>query len=124
MTDPRQVLGAAAEAFVAQWFEARGYEVLARNWLARGGELDVVLRRADLVVFVEVRSVSRRWLASPTVSVTPRKQARVATAADQFLRTHRLDPGRIRFDVAGVMPDGGQWRLELVENAFVPAWGF
>ncbi|MCA9543063.1 MAG: YraN family protein [Myxococcales bacterium] len=109
---------------MADWFARRGYRILARNWMARGGELDLVVARGDVVAFVEVRSVSRRWLASPTVTVTPRKQARVAAAADQYLRANGLDPARIRFDVAGVVQDRGDWLLELVENAFVPAWSF
>ncbi len=124
MTDARQALGAAGEAFVAEWFERSGFTVVAKNWYARGGELDLVVERGELLVFVEVRSVSTQWLRSPTVTVNTAKQARVARAADQFLQQRGLAPAQIRFDVAGVTRRGRRWVLELVENAFVPPWSF
>ena len=120
----RASLGAAGEAFVAQWFERAGYEVLARNWSCRVGELDLVVRSKSVLVFVEVRTVSTQWLASPTVSIRPAKQARVARAADAWIRSTGATPGLIRFDVAGVLARRGELTLEHIQDAFVPPWAY
>jgi putative endonuclease len=120
----RAELGAAGEAYVAAWFEGEGYEVHDRNWSCRVGELDMVVSRVGVLVFVEVRTVSTRWLASPTVTIQPAKQARIARAADAWLQAAGLQPTHIRFDVVGVFSGGKRFSLEHIEDAFVPPWAF
>lgn len=120
----RAELGARAEALVARHFEERGFHVEARNWSCKGGELDLVVARDRLVVFVEVRSVSTGWAGSPTLTVGPAKQRRVGRAADLYLRRREAPADTIRFDVVGVRFGLGRPRLEHIENAFVPDWGF
>lgn len=60
MTRARRALGSAGEDLAAAEYERRGYEVLARNWRCREGELDLVLRSGATVVFCEVKA-GRRW---------------------------------------------------------------
>lgn len=125
MTDRRAATGQSAEAVVAAFFERAGFTVEARNWRCRVGELDLVVRRADLLVVVEVRSVTTTHLASPTLTVDRTKQAKVARAADAYLRQRRGQaPSDLRFDVVGVtfLPD--DTRVEHHPNAFVPPWSF
>ncbi len=115
----RQRRGAAAERRVAKLYEAEGYRVEARNWSCRGGELDLVLRREEVLVFVEVRSRSTEFLSSPTITVGLSKQRRVARAADAYLR-RVATAEQIRFDVVGVSRRG----VERIENAFAPPWAY
>ncbi len=125
MTDRRAATGQSAEVVVAAFFERAGFVVEARNWRCRVGELYVVARSGDLLVIVEVRSVTTRHLASPTLTVDAEKQAKVARAADVYLRQRRGEPPRdVRFDVVGVtfLPD--DTRVEHHPNAFVPPWSF
>ena len=56
MTDRRRALGASGEDLVASWYRARGYQVLARNWRCREGELDLVLGEGRMFVFCEVKT--------------------------------------------------------------------
>ncbi len=122
--DPRKATGQSGESAVCRWLEARGYEVEARNWRCRTGELDIVAVRGDLIAFVEVRSVTTDFVGSPTVTVLPAKQARVARAADAYLQARARWPERIRFDVAGVRIDGDVATVDYLENAFVPHVAF
>jgi putative endonuclease len=125
VSDARAALGAAGEQAAARHLEAAGYAIETRNWRCAVGELDLVaVRGDDLLVFVEVRTVGTDFLASPVLSVGPGKQRRVARAADAYLRQRPGVPERIRFDVIGVRDEGGQPRIEHVENAFVPSWAF
>ena len=124
MKDPRRSRGAEGEALVAAWYTERGDEVLERNWSCRGGELDLVVRSGETLVFVEVRSVTTAWLDSPLRTVDRAKQVRIARAAEAWLRRSRRVADTIRFDVVGVVTVGGVPTLEVVEDAFVPPWAF
>lgn len=126
MTDARAQVGRAGEAAAAEHFLGLGYRVLDRNWQCLPiGELDLVVSLGPVLVFVEVRSVTTRYLASPTLTVQPAKQQRVARAADRYLRSYRGRWDSVRFDLVGVeLKFGRVLRLEHIENAFVPEWAF
>ncbi len=111
--DPQR-LGAYGESLVAQWYEQRGYVVLARNWRCREGELDLVLGRGSLVVICEVKTRSSERFGSPFEAVGPAKQRRLRRLGARWLS--ESCPGRVevRFDVAGVV---GR-RVEVIEQAF------
>jgi len=92
--------GALGEEAAAAYLEGLGWTVLARNYRTRRGEIDLVVRRADEVAFVEVKS----WRSIPREdlgrSIGPRKRFRIARAALQFLAGRKDLAGvRVRFDV-------------------------
>ena len=88
---------------MARWYEARGYEVLARNWRVRAGELDLVVARAEVVVFCEVKSRSGDAFGQPFEAVTPAKQARLRRLAMRWLQECGRTWPSLRFDVASVV---------------------
>lgn len=110
----RRNVGAEVERRVAVYFEQCGYEVVDRNFLVRGGELDLVLRNGEVLVFCEVRSrAGNRW-GTPAESIGPRKIRRVVLAARHWLARHGDGGLDLRFDVVSVVgPD-----LEHLEGAF------
>jgi len=100
---------------VAEWYSARGFEVVARNWRSRQGEIDLVARRAGLLVFCEVKTRASTAFGAPFEAVTRAKQARLRRLAAEWLRgaprTGRYD---LRFDVASVLGPS----IEVLEGAF------
>jgi putative endonuclease len=119
--DPRRSLGAAGELAAAQWYEARGWTVLDRNWRVREGELDLVLARDATVVFCEVKTRRSNRFGAPVEAVTPRKQQRLRHLAASWLAQRRERGGvaaaALRFDVASVEPDGhGGFTVDVVEG--------
>ena len=117
--DDRSRRGRAIEERVADWLSGRGFVVLDRNFRTRGGEIDIVAREGDTVVFVEVRSRRAGSPWSPEASVGPRKQARLARAAAAWLRRHGGADRPCRFDVIAVRVDGDRLRIHHVRGAFV-----
>ncbi len=116
MTAARRALGARGEAAVAAWYEARGYEVVARNWRCREGEIDLIMRLAGTYVFCEVKTRSSTAFGSPLEAVTREKQMRLRRLAARWLEFDAPRPAReIRFDVASVL---GPKAIEVVEAAF------
>lgn len=113
-SDRRRALGSAGEEAAARWYAAQGYEVLARNWRCRTGEIDLVLRRGDTVVVCEVKTRTSAAYGLPAEAVTPAKQRRLRALAREWLTATGVRALRIRFDVVAVL--GG--RLEVIEGAF------
>ncbi len=117
--DPRRALGARAERLAADELERRGCRVIDRNYRYRGGELDLVLRDGETLVFVEVRARRSAEYGSPFETVGREKQRRVARAAEHWLVTHGLTRAFARFDVVSVLlPADGPPQVEVFTNAF------
>ena len=115
MPDPRRALGAEGEEQAAAWYEARGYEVLARNWTCREGELDLVVRNGRMYVFCEVKTRGSDAFGAPAEAVNRAKQMRLRRLAARWLEDDAPARAReIRFDVAAVL--GGE--IEVLEGAF------
>jgi putative endonuclease len=104
---PAQLAGGDAEERAAAYLAARGLVIVARNYCTRLGEIDLVARDGEVLVFVEVRMRSDGGFGGALESVTPGKQRRIAAAAGQYLaRIPRPPP--CRFDVLAV--DAGEIR--------------
>ena len=115
MTQARRALGASGEQAAADWYEQNGYEVVARNWRCREGELDLVVRRGRTFVFCEVKSRTSVAFGAPVEAVTRTKQTRLRHLAARWLADHAgVRAMEIRFDVASVL--AGQ--VEIVQGAF------
>jgi putative endonuclease len=133
-SDPRRTLGAKGERLAAQHLEARGFEVIARNFRTRFGELDVVARDERFLVFCEVKTRIARGVPAPGgsagsggmpgtgagaggmpvnplgpfASIGPRKQRQVRAIAREWLAQGALEgprPPEIRFDAIGISFD-------------------
>jgi len=127
MTDPRRRLGARGEELAARHLEARGFEIVERNFRTRYGELDIVARDPRALVFCEVKTrivrLSTRELLGPFAAIGTRKQRQVRAMAREWLAHARLEgarPPELRFDAVGVSFDGtGRLlALEHLEGAF------
>ncbi|MCB9382153.1 MAG: YraN family protein [Acidimicrobiaceae bacterium] len=111
---PAQARGRFGEDLAARWYVRHGYEIVARNWRCPTGELDVVARRGDVLVFCEVKARATAGFDGPAAAVDHRKQRRVRAVAAAWLTAHRPGAVEIRFDVAAVT--GG--RIVVIEAAF------
>jgi putative endonuclease len=89
--------GAAAEALAASFLQARGLEIVARNYRCRGGEIDLVARDGSTLVFVEVRLRRGSAFGGAAASITAAKRRRLAHAARHYLARLGREPP-CRFD--------------------------
>src|SRR5262245_15352113 len=114
VTQVRRSLGASGEEAVAEWYVARGYEVVARNWRCKDGELDLIVRQGRTFVFCEVKTRTSDLFGVPAESVNRQKQVRVRHLAARWLEDAPMRPIGIRFDVASVLAG----EIEVLEGAF------
>ena len=107
-----------AEDLVASTYQRDGYEIVARNWHCREGELDIVAvlqeSKDKIIVVVEVRARASNYYGSALESVTPAKQKKLRSAAKKFLAKQSINYSAVRFDVASVMGV----KIEIVRDAF------
>lgn len=108
----RRELGDYGERLAARYLAERGLTVLERNWRCAHGELDLVAREGDCLVFCEVKTRRSQRFGAPVEAVTPRKAARLRRLAAAWLREHDERGERIRIDVIGILrPAQGPARL-------------
>lgn len=111
----RRQTGALAENTAAAFLESQGFTIVARNFLRRMGELDIVARQDDLLVIAEVRTRASDRYGGAAASIGRHKQRRIAAAAALFLQQHReFSACRARYDVL-IVRDG---RVEWIKHAF------
>ena len=101
--DPRRALGEYGERLAERYLTDRGLTVVDRNWRCARGELDLVLRDGDCLVFCEVKTRRTERFGSPVEAVHPRKAARLRRLVSAWLQDHDEHPARIRIDVIGIL---------------------
>jgi len=107
----------------ARWLERKGYEIVWRNFLCRGGELDIIARRKDMLVFVEVKTRDNTRFGSPAEAVDAKKRRRMVLAANVFLLRYGNSPPVCRFDVIEVESGrNGAEEVSHIPDAFRPGW--
>jgi len=106
--------GVAAENRIAQDYERRGFALARRRWRGKGGEIDLILRDGDGLIFVEVKQA--RDFDRAAQSLSARQMQRIYLAAEEFLGSEPAGTlTETRFDVALVDAQG---QTRIIENAF------
>ncbi len=84
----RQSLGHLGESIAAAYLEKKGYTILDRNLRTPYGEIDLVARHAESIIFIEVKTRASKSLGPPEISITPRKAEHMRSAAEYYIQQH------------------------------------
>ena len=114
---PKQLTGKKGENLAAYFLQAAGYQVLHRNWRSGRAEIDLIVQRDDLLVFVEVKARNRVDFGYPEQFVSPQQARRIVKAADAYLFEQPW-PGDVRFDIVAIELSHTQPRIAHFEDAF------
>ena len=115
----KQETGKRGEQIACKALEKKGYRILERNYHCRYGEIDLIARHRDYIVFVEVRSKTGHSFGSPEESITAAKKKKLIQTALDYISNHRDVPENWRIDFVAVEidPAGSQpSRVEIMEN--------
>lgn len=115
----REAVGGYGERVAARHLTDDGMEILDRNWRCRDGEIDIVARDLDALVFCEVKTRRTTTYGTPAEAVVAGKARRLRRLAGAWLAAHDMHAPQIRFDVIGVVPrqSGAAW-VEHLRGAF------
>ena len=111
----RRGIGGKYEELAAAYLKEQGFQVIEQNYHCRMGEIDLIAREHEYLVFVEVKYRENQKGGGPLAAVNYRKQRRISRVARYYLVTklHTVDIP-CRFDVVGITPDG----IEHLRAAF------
>jgi len=117
---PRQGAGRRFERASAALLASHGLTIVTQNYRCRAGEIDIIAREQEVLVFVEVRARGNLRYASAAASVDARKQRRLQATAAHFLLQFRGSPPACRFDVITWQRSGpeGRWQPQWIRRAF------
>jgi putative endonuclease len=119
--DHRQAVGRRGEAAARGFLERRGIRILAENFACAAGEIDLVGREGNTLLFIEVKTRTSDAYGPPHLAVHRQKQRQIVRAAQWYLAERRMPDVGCRFDVLAVTfaKDGGVTpRIEWVQDAF------
>ena len=110
--------GRVGEDDAVRWLAAHGFEIVERNVVNHGGEIDVVAKEGATLCFIEIKARDGKLYGPAIAAVTPGKQRRLSRAASLYIAVRGLHRLPARFDVLGLDREGNGWRYTLVRNAF------
>jgi putative endonuclease len=115
----RKETGILGEKLAKDFLKKRGYRIIETNYRCRQGEIDIVARQKDCLVFIEVRTKSTHSYGSPEESITPAKRAKMRSTAEYYRQSHKdlLESWRIDFVAVELDAQGKPTRVEIIENA-------
>ena len=113
----KQKTGRAGEQFVSSYLEQDGFTILARNYQTRLGEIDIIAQKDDVIAFVEVKTRYNEYFHI-TQTITKSKQSKIVKTAKHFVLRSGIIDKVLRFDVAIVTQQDGQWQISYLPNAF------
>jgi putative endonuclease len=115
----RRNTGILGENLAKDFLKKRGYRILEANYRCPQGEIDLVARHKDYLVFIEVRTKRSQEFGTPEESITLTKKERLRAVASHYQQTHSNLPQLWRIDVVAIELDrkGKPSRMELIENA-------
>ncbi len=114
----RLSLGRLGELLAGAFLKNKGYIILEKNWRTPYGEIDLVARQAESVVFVEVKTRSSQTLGPPEISITPRKAGHMRSAAEYYIQQHPDVQADWRIDLITIQlqPDQAPAMIDHFEN--------
>ncbi len=115
----RRDTGILGEKLAGDFLKKRGYHIVETNYRCPEGEVDIIARHKDSLVFIEVRTKRSREFGSPEESITPAKKEKLRTVAARYREAHDNLPPSWRIDMVAVELNqkGKPSRIELIENA-------
>jgi putative endonuclease len=115
--------GRAGEKIAADYLERHGYTILEKNWRGTGEmkspEIDIVARKDNVIVFVEVKTCSTSKFGPPETWITERKRRRLTEAGQIYQAVHPAEQCGFRFDAIAIDRRGGTAKLRHIKNAFL-----
>ena len=115
----RQDTGRLVENLAGNFLKERGYHILETNYRCPHGEIDIIARHEDCLIFIEVRTKTSLEFGSPEESITPTKKERLKAVAAHYRQTHNDLPPSWHIDFVAVELNQKRQpsRIELIENA-------
>jgi len=122
MLNKQQIFGKKSETEAVKHLRKLGYKIIEQNFKTKIGEIDIIARDKDALVFVEVKARNSFKFGNPKLAVTSKKQRKISMVALQYLKSIKKSNVKARFDVVAVIKDKNKYNVEIIKNAFELAY--
>ena len=112
-------LGKLGEEIAVHYLIGKGYEIVERNWHNIHKEIDIIAKKGQELVVVEVKTRQSDEFGEPDKAVTRQKQSRLISAANAYIVKNKLDVST-RFDIISIVFREDNPNIEHIEDAFLP----
>jgi len=116
-------LGKKGEEKALRFLKKRGYRIVEKNYVCKMGEMDIIAREKDTLVFIEVKTRSSTEFGPPQLAVNSAKQRQLSKVALNYLKEKHLEDVKARFDVVAILLEQKREEIELIKDAFDLQWG-
>lgn len=118
----RKELGKKGEEIALRFLKKRGYRIIERNYVCKMGEMDIIAKEKDTLVFVEVKARTSTTFGPPQLAVNSSKQRQLSKVALNFLKEKQIEDMKARFDVVAILLGPKGEEVELIRDAFDLKW--
>jgi len=124
MLNNNQKFGEKSESIASGYLEKKmGYKILEKNYRTKAGEIDIIAKDGNTIVFIEVKARRSLHYGSSRNAVTFDKQKKISMLALYYLKTKKLSNAKARFDVVAINFSKKVTEIEVIKNAFDLAYG-
>jgi len=125
LSDTRITLGKLGEDIATAHLKKNGLQIITRNYRQKSGEIDIIARDGEWLVFIEVKTRKSLRYGQPFEAVTPKKQTQIGRVALDYMTRNKLLDQAVRFDVISIIVNrDGKADIEHLPNCFEPVIGF
>jgi len=114
----KKELGKEGEEIAIRFLKKNGYKIIERNYVCKMGEMDIIAREKDTLVFVEVKTRTSTAFGPPQLAVNSAKQRQLSKVALYFLKEKQLEDMKARFDVVAILLLPERPDVQIIKNAF------
>ncbi len=114
----KKELGKKGEEIALRFLKKKGYRLIEKNYVCKMGEMDIIAKEKDTLVFIEVKTRTSTEFGPPQLAVNSRKQRQLSKVALNYLNEKRLKDVKARFDVVSVRYSQNEPELDLIKDAF------
>lgn len=114
MKQNKRTIGTEHERIAGTYLEQQGYEILSYNFYTRVGEIDIIAKHKEYLVFVEVKYRKNASSGHPLEAVSIQKQKKISKCAMYYMKAQGVEYMPVRFDVVGILGE----EITLIQNAF------
>ncbi|WP_299124454.1 YraN family protein [uncultured Tenacibaculum sp.] len=111
-------LGKKGEELAIEYLQEKGYVILEKNYRFQKAEIDIIAKKAEVLIVVEVKTRSTSYFGNPQDFINPKKVKLLVAAADNYINEKELDV-ELRFDVIALIKEKEEFKIEHLENAFL-----
>ncbi|HYA93761.1 MAG TPA: YraN family protein [Thermodesulfobacteriota bacterium] len=115
-------LGKKGEEKALRFLNKKGYRIIETNYVCKMGEMDLIAKEKDTLVFIEVKTRTSTMFGPPQLAVNSWKQRQLSKVALNFLKEKKLEDVKARFDVVAILLGQKGEEIELIKNAFDLNW--